>query len=31
VEFPSTQGGGKDPHLIRAFLEAVRTYDDRTK
>jgi phosphoribosylanthranilate isomerase len=26
VEFPS---GGKDPHLIRAFLEAVRTYDHR--
>jgi phosphoribosylanthranilate isomerase len=25
VEFPS---GGKDPRLIRAFVEAVRTYDD---
>jgi len=36
VEFPSTStqrgtraGGGKDPRLIRAFLEAVRTYDQR--
>jgi phosphoribosylanthranilate isomerase len=27
VEFPS---GGKDPRLIRAFLEAVRSYDDRS-
>jgi len=27
VEFPS---GGKDPRLIRAFLEAVRTYDQRS-
>lgn len=27
VEFPS---GGKDPTLIRAFLEAVRGYDHRT-
>src|SRR5205823_4737314 len=27
VEFPD--GGGKDPRLIRAFLEAVRTYDKR--
>ena len=27
VEFP---GGGKDPRLIRAFVEAVRGYDDRT-
>jgi phosphoribosylanthranilate isomerase len=26
VEFPS---GGKDPRLIRAFVEAVRTYDHR--
>jgi phosphoribosylanthranilate isomerase len=26
VEFPS---GGKDPRLIRAFVEAVRTYDQR--
>jgi phosphoribosylanthranilate isomerase len=26
VEFPS---GGKDPQLVRAFLEAVRTYDSR--
>jgi phosphoribosylanthranilate isomerase len=28
VEFPS---GGKDPHLIRAFVEAVRTYDHSAK
>jgi phosphoribosylanthranilate isomerase len=28
VEFPS---GGKDPRLIRAFLEAVRAYDHRTQ
>jgi phosphoribosylanthranilate isomerase len=27
VEFPS---GGKDPRLIRAFVEAVRSYDQRT-
>jgi phosphoribosylanthranilate isomerase len=27
VEFPD--GGGKDPVLIRAFLEAVHTYDQR--
>lgn len=27
VEFPS---GGKDPRLIRAFVEAVRTYDQRS-
>jgi phosphoribosylanthranilate isomerase len=27
VEFPN--GGGKDPRLIREFLEAVRTYDKR--
>ena len=27
VEFPNS--GGKDPRLIRAFLEAVRTYDKR--
>jgi len=27
VEFPS---GGKDPRLIRAFLEAVRSYDRRS-
>lgn len=27
VEYPS---GGKDPRLIRAFLEAVRTHDQRT-
>jgi phosphoribosylanthranilate isomerase len=27
VEFPN--GSGKDPRLIRAFLEAVRTYDKR--
>ena len=27
VEFA---GGGKDPHLIRAFVEAVRTYDHRS-
>jgi phosphoribosylanthranilate isomerase len=27
VEFPN--GGGKDPVLIRAFLEAVRTHDQR--
>ncbi|HEY1245600.1 MAG TPA: phosphoribosylanthranilate isomerase [Hyphomicrobiaceae bacterium] len=27
VEFP---GGGKDPRLIRAFLEAVRSYDRRS-
>lgn len=27
VEFPS---GGKDPRLIRAFLEAVRSYDHRS-
>jgi len=27
VEFPS---GGKDPRLVRAFLEAVRTYDAHT-
>ncbi|HEY2596362.1 MAG TPA: phosphoribosylanthranilate isomerase [Chloroflexota bacterium] len=27
VEFPS---GGKDPRLIRAFVEAVRTYDHRS-
>jgi phosphoribosylanthranilate isomerase len=27
VEFPS---GGKDPRLIRAFLEAVRTHDQRS-
>jgi phosphoribosylanthranilate isomerase len=27
VEFPNA--GGKDPRLIRAFLEAVRTYDNR--
>jgi phosphoribosylanthranilate isomerase len=26
VEFPS---GGKDPALIRAFLEAVRKHDNR--
>jgi len=26
VEFPS---GGKDPTLIRAFLEAVRNHDNR--
>src|SRR5262249_18022151 len=24
------RGGGKDPNLIRAFLEAVRSYDHRT-
>jgi phosphoribosylanthranilate isomerase len=31
VEFPPTRtdGGGKDPRLIQAFLEAVRTYDKR--
>jgi phosphoribosylanthranilate isomerase len=30
VEFPLTSdGGGKDPRLIQAFLEAVRTYDKR--
>jgi phosphoribosylanthranilate isomerase len=31
VEFPRTQSpaGGKDPALIRAFLEAVRTHDHR--
>ena len=28
VEFPS---GGKDPRLIRAFMEAVRTYDHGTQ
>ena len=28
VEFPS---GGKDPRLIRAFVEAVRTYDHGTQ
>jgi phosphoribosylanthranilate isomerase len=27
VEFP---GGGKDPRLVRAFVEAVRSYDHRT-
>ena len=27
VEFPS--GSGKDPRLIRAFVEAVRSYDHR--
>jgi len=27
VEFPD---GGKDPRLIRAFLEAVRGYDQRS-
>ena len=27
VEFP---GGGKDPRLVRAFVEAVRTYDHRS-
>ena len=27
VEYPS---GGKDPSLIRAFVEAVRSYDQRT-
>lgn len=27
VEFPS---GGKDPHLIRTFVEAVRGYDQRS-
>jgi phosphoribosylanthranilate isomerase len=26
VEFPT---GGKDPRLVRAFLEAVRSYDCR--
>lgn len=30
VEFSAAQGGGKDPRLIKAFLEAVRTYDART-
>ena len=31
VEFSSTptDGGGKDPRLIQAFLEAVRSYDKR--
>jgi len=31
VEFsnPRTDGGGKDPRLIHAFLEAVRAYDQR--
>jgi len=31
VEFsnPRTDGGGKDPRLIQAFLEAVRSYDKR--
>jgi phosphoribosylanthranilate isomerase len=31
VEFshPQTNGGGKDPRLIQAFLEAVRSYDKR--
>jgi phosphoribosylanthranilate isomerase len=29
VEFPASEGGHKDPHLIHAFLEAVRTYDAR--
>jgi phosphoribosylanthranilate isomerase len=28
VEFPA---GGKDPRLIRAFLEAVRSYDQRSR
>jgi phosphoribosylanthranilate isomerase len=31
VEFPSSTGRGKDPRLIRAFVEAVRTYDDRAR
>jgi phosphoribosylanthranilate isomerase len=26
---PATDGGGKDPRLIHAFLEAVRSYDQR--
>jgi len=29
VEFAPTAGTGKDPALIRAFLEAVRTHDHR--
>jgi len=29
VEFSRTAGAGKDPALIKAFLEAVRTHDDR--
>jgi phosphoribosylanthranilate isomerase len=29
VEFSRAPGGGKDPALIRAFLEAVRTHDHR--
>jgi phosphoribosylanthranilate isomerase len=33
VEFADTRtdGGGKDPRLIRAFLEAVREYDQRAE
>jgi phosphoribosylanthranilate isomerase len=33
VEFspPRSDGGGKDPRLIQAFLEAVRTYDKRAE
>jgi phosphoribosylanthranilate isomerase len=30
VEFQNTPGAGKDPALIRAFLEAVRTHDHRS-
>jgi len=33
VEYPPTRtdGGGKDPRLIQAFLEAVRRYDQRAE
>jgi phosphoribosylanthranilate isomerase len=31
VEFPDAAGGGKDPRLIQAFLEAVRSYDHRPR
>lgn len=31
VEFPQTAGGGKDPRLIHAFLEAVRSHDHRPR
>jgi phosphoribosylanthranilate isomerase len=31
VEFPQAAGGGKDPRLIHAFLEAVRSHDHRPR
>jgi phosphoribosylanthranilate isomerase len=31
VEFPHAAGGGKDPRLIHAFLEAVRSHDHRSR